>query len=126
MFPMVAAAMHRDLERAADRFGSGPPCWPATIAGPSANSTSAATPSPATSPPGACGAGDRVALMTTNRVEFVIAVYAVSKLGAAAVLLSPAWKSTEVRHALELTAPVHAVADGDAASLLADVARATT
>ena len=47
-------------------------------------------------------------------------MYAVSKLGAAAVLLSPAWKSTEVHHALELTGPVHAVADGEAASLLAE------
>jgi len=52
-------------------------------------------------------------------VEFVTTVYAVSKLGAASVLLSPAWKSTEVGHALELTGPVHAVADGEAAALLA-------
>ena len=42
-----------------------------------------------------------------------MAVHAISKLGAAAVLLSPAWKAAEVDHALDLTAPVHAVADGD-------------
>jgi len=65
------------------------------------------------------GAGNRVALMTANRVEFIVAVHAVSKVGAAAVLLSPAWKVTEVGHSLELTTPVHAVADGEASALLA-------
>ena len=65
------------------------------------------------------GAGDRVAVMTANRVEFITTVYAVSKLGAASVLVSPAWKSTEVGHALELTGPVHAVADAESAALLA-------
>ena len=34
--------------------------------------------------------------MTTNRVEFIVAVEAVSKLGAASVLISPAWKVAEV------------------------------
>ena len=58
--------------------------------------------------------------MTTNRVEFPIAVHAISKLGAAAVLLSPAWKAAEVDHALSLTGPVHAVADGPAVELLAE------
>jgi acyl-CoA synthetase (AMP-forming)/AMP-acid ligase II len=69
----------------------------------------------------ACGVRprDRVAMMTTNRVEFPIAVNAISKLGAAAVLLSPAWKAAEVDHALALTSPVHAVADGPAVELLA-------
>ncbi len=63
--------------------------------------------------------GDRVATMTANRPEFVVAIYGISKIGAAAVLLSPAWKQAEVRHALGLTAPVHAVADGPATALLA-------
>ena len=67
------------------------------------------------------GAGDRVAVMMANRVEFITTVYAISKLGAASVLLSPAWKSTEVGHALELTGPVHAVADSGAAALLAEI-----
>ena len=62
--------------------------------------------------------GERVAVMLTNRVEFPVVVDAVGKLGAAAVLLSPAWKATEVDHALALTTPVHAVADGDAVALL--------
>ena len=39
--------------------------------------------------------------MTANRPEFVVAVYAISKLDAAAVLISPAWKAREVGHALE-------------------------
>ena len=50
--------------------------------------------------------------MTSNRPEFVVAINGISKIGAAAVLLSPAWKAVEARHALELTGPVHAVADG--------------
>ncbi len=63
--------------------------------------------------------GDRVAVMTSNRPEFVVAIHGISKIGAAAVLLSPAWKAVEVGHALELTGPVHAVADGPAVVLLA-------
>jgi long-chain acyl-CoA synthetase len=64
------------------------------------------------------GRGDRVAVMLSNRVEFVATVHAVSKLGAASVLLSPAWKAVEVDHALAVTRPVHAVADGAAVALL--------
>ncbi|QFG26108.1 class I adenylate-forming enzyme family protein [Actinomadura sp. WMMB 499] len=56
-------------------------------------------------------AGRRVALMSSNRPEFVVAVQAVWKLGAAVVLLSPAWKRAEVEHALEITGPAHAVGD---------------
>ncbi|WP_210588517.1 class I adenylate-forming enzyme family protein [Streptomyces sp. GESEQ-35] len=56
-------------------------------------------------------AGDRVALMSSNRPEFVVAVRAVWRLGAAVVLLSPAWKRAEVEHALAITEPAHAVGD---------------
>jgi long-chain acyl-CoA synthetase len=56
-------------------------------------------------------AGDRVALMTSNRPEFVGALHAIWRLGAAVVLLSPAWKREEVEHALTLTNPAHAVGD---------------
>jgi long-chain acyl-CoA synthetase len=56
-------------------------------------------------------AGDRVALMSSNRPEFVIALRAIWRLGAAAVLLSPAWRETEVEHALAVTRPSHAVGD---------------
>jgi long-chain acyl-CoA synthetase len=53
--------------------------------------------------------GDRVALMSSNRPEFVVAVLAIWRLGGSVVLLSPAWKRTEVLHALNLTAPAAAV-----------------
>jgi acyl-CoA synthetase (AMP-forming)/AMP-acid ligase II len=56
-------------------------------------------------------AGERVALMTSNRPEFVTAVQAIWRLGAAVVLLSPAWKQAEVEHALAITEPAHAVGD---------------
>ncbi len=56
-------------------------------------------------------AGDRVALMSSNRPEFVIVLRAIWRLGAAAVLLSPAWREAEVEHALALTKPSHAVGD---------------
>jgi len=56
-------------------------------------------------------AGARVALMASNRPEFVIALWAVWRLGASAVLLSPAWKRTEVESALALTTPSDAVGD---------------
>ncbi len=65
------------------------------------------------------GAGGRVAVMTSNRPEFIVAVHAISKIGAAAVLLSPAWKALEVAQALETTAACHAIADGPATALLA-------
>ncbi|MBM7459193.1 class I adenylate-forming enzyme family protein [Rhodococcus coprophilus] len=57
------------------------------------------------------GIGDRVALMSSNRPEFVAAVQAVWRLGAVVVLMSPSWKRTEVDHAFGLTAPVAAVGD---------------
>ncbi len=55
--------------------------------------------------------GQRVALMSSNRPEFVVAVRAIWRLGAAVVLLSPAWKRTDVEHALAVTSPDHAVGD---------------
>jgi long-chain acyl-CoA synthetase len=56
-------------------------------------------------------AGERVAVMASNRPEFVAALLAIWRLGAAAVLISPAWKRDEVDHALGLTSPAHAVGD---------------
>jgi acyl-CoA synthetase (AMP-forming)/AMP-acid ligase II len=49
--------------------------------------------------------------MSSNRPEFVVALRAIWLLGASAVLLSPAWKRTEVEHALALTRPEHAIGD---------------
>jgi long-chain acyl-CoA synthetase len=64
------------------------------------------------------GPGDRVAVMMSNRPEFVVTVHAISRVGAAAVLLSPAWKAEEIAHARGLTGPVLAVADGPSVGLL--------
>ena len=72
--------------------------------------------------------GERVALMASNRPEFVAAVQAIWRLGAAVVLISPAWKHDEAEHALAFTDPAHAVgdhpvlagADADAAPRRAD------
>lgn len=55
--------------------------------------------------------GQRVAVMASNRPEFLAAVLAIWRLAAAAVLISPAWKRDEVDHALALTGPTHAVGD---------------
>lgn len=56
-------------------------------------------------------AGQRVAIMSSNRPEFVAAVQAIWRIGAVAVLISPAWKRAEVDHALALAQPVDAVGD---------------
>lgn len=56
-------------------------------------------------------AGRRVALMSSNRPEFVVALRAIWRLGASVVLISPAWKRAEVTAALELAQPAHAVGD---------------
>ncbi len=55
--------------------------------------------------------GQRVAVMASNRPEFVAAVLAIWRLAATAVLISPAWKRDEVEHALALTEPGDAVGD---------------
>ena len=56
-------------------------------------------------------AGDRIALMSSNRPEFVFAMRGAWALGASVVLLSSAWKRAEVDHALALTGASHAVGD---------------
>ena len=57
------------------------------------------------------GPGHRVALMSSNRPEFVFAVQAIWWLGASAVLISPAWKPAEVAAALAVSGAQHAVGD---------------
>jgi len=66
------------------------------------------------------GRGDRVAVMTSNRPEFVVTVQAASKLGAAPVMLNSSWKALEVGTAVALTAPRFGVADGAGAVFLAE------
>jgi long-chain acyl-CoA synthetase len=56
-------------------------------------------------------AGERVAVVASNRPEFVAALLAIWRLGATVVLISPAWKHEEVDHALGVTNPGHAVGD---------------
>jgi long-chain acyl-CoA synthetase len=120
MFPM-SGPIHQSLHRAADRFGprdallDGDARWSFRQLDERSNAFARHLAGQGVA------AGSRVAVMTTNRVEFVLAVQAISKLGAAAVLVSPAWKAAEVGHALELTGPVHAVADGEGVSVLADI-----
>lgn len=63
-------------------------------------------------------AGKRVALMASNRPEFVVALHAIWRLAATVVLISPAWKRAEVEHALALTDPAHAVGDHPVLSAL--------
>ncbi len=118
---MTADALHRALDTASERFGD----RPAILAGEDewsfARLDGLANSFARHLVAAGVAAGDRVALMTANRPEFVVAVHAVSKLGAASVLLSPAWKSREVEHALELTVPTHAVADGGGTAILAEL-----
>ena len=64
--------------------------------------------------------GERVALRMSNRVELPIAVLALARLGAVAVMVSPAWKQGEVRHALELTGATRALVDRDDDGVLAE------
>jgi len=63
--------------------------------------------------------GDRVAVMMSNRPEFLVTVNAISRAGAACVLISPAWKDFEVDHALALTGAARAVTDGAATETMA-------
>ena len=44
------------------------------------------------------GRGDRVAVMTSNRPEFVVAVHAASKVGAAPVMLNSVLEGARGRH----------------------------
>ncbi len=117
---MAPLLMHACLERAADGFGdrvairSGDEAWTFSDLEGLSNAFARHLASRGVA------AGHRVALMMANRVEFVIAVNGIAKLGAAAVLLSPAWKAAEVGHALGLTTPVHAVGDIDSAAVLTD------
>jgi len=118
MFPMATALMHHALGQAAFRFGdrdailAGDRHWSFRDLEEQSRAFAAHLATRGVRP------GDRVAVMTSNRPEFVVAVHGISKIGAAAVLLSPAWKSGETRHALALTGPVHAVADGPTVVLL--------
>jgi acyl-CoA synthetase (AMP-forming)/AMP-acid ligase II len=51
------------------------------------------------------GRGDRVALASASRAEYVIAMWAAFSLGAIVVALNGWWTGAEISHALELTSP---------------------
>jgi long-chain acyl-CoA synthetase len=117
---MAVALMHGGLERAADRFGSRDAIradddrWSFGDLDGWANAFAHVLGERGVTP------RDRVAVMTSNRVEFLVVVEAISRLGAAAVLLSPAWKATEVGHALAVTGARHGVVEAATGPLLTD------
>ena len=117
---MTRGLMHHGLESAADQF----PDHPAILAGDDRwtyaelrRASDAAARHLAVQ---GVGTGDRLALMTSNRPEFVVFVHAASKLGAVPVLINSGWKAFEVDTAVALTAPGYGVADGDGVGLLAE------
>lgn len=114
---VTAELMHSRLEAAAERFGDRDAVLAEDSAWSfrrldSASNALARHLSPVIKP------GSRVAVMMANRPEFVVAVNAISRLGAATVLISPAWKQREVDYALGLTEAGYAIADGPSAALL--------
>ncbi len=117
---MAPGLMHHGLASAARRF----PEHPAVLAGSDhwtfAELDRAANAAARHLALQGVGPGHRVAVMTTNRPEFVVCVQAASRLGAAPVLLNSAWKAREVETALGLTGPRYAVADGVGVALLAE------
>ncbi len=118
---MPATLLHHYLEHAADEFGDRDAVWAGDEAWSFRRLDDLSSSFGRYLVARGIRPGDRVALMVSNRPEFVVAVYAVSKIGAASVLFSPSWKAREIGHALALTEPVHAVADGPSTALLAEV-----
>lgn len=66
------------------------------------------------------GPGDRVALMGKARPHFVVAALAALKLGAAVVLVSPAYRHGEIGHVVELCRPGCVVADSELLAMAAE------
>jgi long-chain acyl-CoA synthetase len=55
--------------------------------------------------------GDRVALMGSNRPEWVAAVLAIWRVGAAVALFSPSWKQAETEHDVAIVSPACGIGD---------------
>jgi acyl-CoA synthetase (AMP-forming)/AMP-acid ligase II len=117
---MTRGLMHHGLESAADQFAD----HPAVLAGDDrwtyAELRRASNAAARHLVEQGVRTGDRLALMTSNRPEFVAVVHAASKLGAVPVLLNSAWKALEVDTALGLTTPCYGVGDDDGVGLLAE------
>lgn len=64
--------------------------------------------------------GERIVVMVANRPESIIATHAVSAAGCSFVLINSTWQPAEVRHAMELTAPVAVIADAPSAAVMDD------
>jgi long-chain acyl-CoA synthetase len=109
---MTPGLMHRGLELAAQKFPDHPAVLTEDERWTFAELDRAADAAARHFALQGVGTGSRVAVMTSNRPEFVVAVHGLSKLGAAPVLLNPAWKALEIETALGLTGARHAVADG--------------
>ena len=118
MFPMSTSILDRSLTRAAQRFGdrvavrAGEHSWSFETLDPAVSDVAAALGRRGVQP------GARVAVMMANRVEFLTSVLGIVRAGGVAVLISPAWKSTEVANAVALTAPVLGIGDDDSIGVL--------
>lgn len=66
------------------------------------------------------GAGDRIAIGMRNYPEFVLTFWAAHALGAVVVPLNAWWTAPELRYALDDSAPVLAVLDGERYARVAD------
>jgi long-chain acyl-CoA synthetase len=62
--------------------------------------------------------GDRVALVVSNRPEWIFAAHGLFQAGASVVMPNPVWKEEELRHALDLTDPVAVVGEASATAVL--------
>jgi long-chain acyl-CoA synthetase len=62
--------------------------------------------------------GHRVALVVSNRPEWIIAQHGVSQAGGAVVMPNPSWEVGELRHAFELTEPDIVIAEAQFADLV--------
>ena len=65
--------------------------------------------------------GDRVCLLTTNCPEYVIAFYAIARIGAVASPMNPSYREREIEYQLEDTGAVAIVVHSDLVGLVATV-----
>lgn len=115
---MTQGLLHERLAVAADLIGDRPALWSGDLSWSFRQLDELSNSFARHLVAGGLRPGARVAVVTGNRPEFVIAVNGISKAGAAAVLLSPAWKEREVRDALDMTGVDQAVVDSASGDVL--------